>query len=162
MNKKILIIVDLIILILLILSIIYFYNYNSIKKGDIFTNVNFKNELSYIKSKTETSIGIYDSNSKTSYFIDYNGELLKNPYILITITDKNQKKELYLYNWEDIQGDPERKIVCLPKGWSKHDTTNEYDNTFSPISDNPIININGTVVYTKGNTSLIKKCLQGL
>lgn len=154
MKKKIIIIISIIIVLILGVVLIRYFNYNAIKKGDIFNNVSFKENIPDIRYKSEGGVGIKDSLDNT-ILISYKYDKENDCYLVGLM--KNESDDLfYYYSFEDIYVDG---ILVYKKGWN---SSNRETYKTTPLSSCPIESISGNVYYTTGNTSLIKKCLQGI
>lgn len=157
MKKKI---IEMLIIICILLCIfILYHNKDRIKKGDIFTDVTFKEELPIINSKNEVGLVIEDNQSDTFYTISYNCFIPEHPSISFTKTTKNEYFS-YVYNWEEVP--QENGHVYVPKGWSIYKEEKKFIKPYSSISYNKIGPINGKVTYTKGKTSLLKDVLNNI
>ena len=154
MKKKIIIIVLVIVALILGVILIRYFNYNAIKKGDVFYHVSFKENIPDIKYKGEGGIVIKDSVDNT-IFITYKYDK-ENDCYLLGLSKSESDNLLYYYSFEDIYVD---ETLVYKKGWNSADKETYKTN---PLSSCPIESINGSVILTTGNTSLIKKCLQGI
>ena len=154
MKKNVIIIISIIVVLILGIILIRYFNYNAIKKEDIFDNVSFKENIPDIRHKREGGISIKDSLDNIiliSY--KYNKE---NDCYLVGLSKSESDNLYYYYSFEDIYAD---ETLVYKKGWNSVDKET-YKTT--PLSGCPIESISGTVFYTTGDTSLIKKCLQGI
>ena len=157
--KKYIIIVSIIIVIIGGLFLIKYLNTNAIKEDDIFTNVSVKDYIPYINTKEEICIGIHDKKNDEMYAIIIN-KITDKSVLSISYLDKKGKETQYMYSWDNIYTIDGNELV-IPKGWSLYKEVKNVPKT-TRLNSCPIDYINGTVLYTKGNTSLIKKCLKGI
>ncbi len=149
MKKNIVIGISVIVVLILGFILFMYFNYNAIKKGTTFTNVNFKENIPNIKSKSEAGIKVGEILIAYKYYAENNCSLIG-----ILINDRK-----YYYSFEDIYAYD--NTLVYKKGWNSLEEKNGTTKT-TPLPTCPVEIINGTVTYTSGNTSLIKKCLQGI
>ena len=168
MSKKKLTILTIIAIIVICIIGYFIYKINigknSIKEGDIFNNVSFKNDIPKINSK-DALIKIFDSENNIDYWIIYNGNDVTNKgteNITIIVEERENIKNTnrYRYSWDNF--DIPLTTIATPKGWSILQKTNNGQDYLMPIQNIPISSINGIVEYTSGNTSIFKKILIGL
>lgn len=151
MKKKIIIGILIIVILILGVILIRYINCNAIKKGDVFNNVSFKENIPDIRYKDEAGISVKDS-FDNSILISYKYDKENDCYLV----GLSESDKFYYYSFEDIYAD---EILVFKKGWNYMDKKT-YKTT--SLSDCPLESINGTVFYTTGNTSIIKRCLQGI